>query len=201
MYNLRPSVLRAPTNAALAAAALALIAAPATAQDSHTHPTPPPVAHAVPLKGTIKIDGKPDEAAWQEAPVINQFIQFNPDQGKPATQRTEVRFLYDADALYVAAWLYDSEGKAGITGRLVRRDQAGDGEDLFQLLFDTFHDHQGRTKFEINPVGVRNDATGSGTQNPDPSWDPITKRPAPSTTRDGMWRCEFRFRSSAIRES
>src|SRR5213075_3027350 len=77
---------------ALAAAGVALLAATATAQN---HPTPPPVAKAVPLKGTIKIDGKPDETAWQEAPVVDHFIQFDPNNGQPATQRTEVRFLYD----------------------------------------------------------------------------------------------------------
>ena len=148
------------TKLALAMTALALVAATATAQNGQNHPTPPPLAKAVPLKGTIKIDGKPDEIAWQEAPVIDHFIQFDPDNGKPATQRTEVRILYDNDALYVGAWMYDSLGRAGITGRLVRRDQAGDGEDLFQIIFDTFHDHQGRTRFEMNPAGVRNDATG-----------------------------------------
>ena len=179
---------------ALAAAGVALVAATATAQN---HPTPPPVAKAVPLKGTIKIDGKPDETAWQEAPVVDHFVQFDPDNGKPATQRTEVRFLYDNDALYVGAWLYDSLGRAGVKGRLVRRDQAGDGEDLFQIIFDTFHDHQGRTRFEMNPAGVRNDATGSGTQNPDPSWDPIYE--AASSVDDKGWYVEMRIPFSQLR--
>jgi hypothetical protein len=185
------------TKLALAVTALALVAATATAQGNPTHPTPPPSAKAVPLKGTIKIDGKPDEAAWQDAPVIDHFIQFDPKNGEPATQRTEVRILYDKEALYVGAWLYDSLGRAGITGRLVRRDQAGDGEDLFQVIFDTFHDHQGRTRFEMNPAGVRNDALGSGTQNPDPSWDPIYE--AASSVDDKGWYVEMRIPFSQLR--
>ncbi|MDQ6719160.1 MAG: carbohydrate binding family 9 domain-containing protein, partial [Gemmatimonadota bacterium] len=185
------------TRVALCAAAVALVAATATAQSHQNHPTPPPVARAVPLKGTIKIDGKPDEVAWQAAPVIDRFIQFDPDNGKPATQRTEVRILYDNDALYIGAWLYDSLGRAGITGRLVRRDQAGDGEDLFQVIFDTFHDHQGRTRFEVNPAGVRNDATGSGTQNPDPSWDPIYD--VATSVDDKGWYVEMRIPFSQLR--
>jgi hypothetical protein len=197
MLTIRPFPLRALQQLALVTAVIALVAANATAQDTHNHPVPPPVAHAVALKGTIRIDGKPDESAWQDAPVINQFTQSNSDDGKPPTQRTEVRILYDNDALYIGAWLYDSLGRAGITGRLVRRDQAGDGEDLFQVIFDTFHDHQGRTRFEINPVGVRNDATGSGTQNPDPSWDPIYE--AASSIDDKGWYVEMRIPFSQLR--
>jgi len=197
MHTFRPRSHRLFKHAALAAALIPLIAVPATAQDKHNHPTPPPVAHAVALKGAIKIDGRPDEAAWQDAPVINQFTQSNPDDGKAPTQRTEVRILYDNDALYIAAWLYDSLGRGGITGRLVRRDHAGDGEDLFQVILDTFHDHQGRTRFEMNPAGVRNDATGSGTQNPDPSWDPIYE--AASSIDDKGWYVEMRIPFSQLR--
>ena len=185
------------TLSALAAAAIPLAVATATAQGNQNHPTPPPVAKATLLKGTIRIDGKPDESAWLEAPVIDRFIQFDPDNGKPATQRTEVRILYDNDALYIGAWLYDSLGKAGITGRLARRDHAGDGDDLFQVIFDTFHDHQGRTRFEINPAGVRNDATGSGTQNPDPSWDPVYE--AAASVDDRGWYAELRIPFSQLR--
>lgn len=178
-------------------AAIVLLAATATAQDRQNHPTPPPVAKAVPLKGTIKIDGKPDEAAWQDAPVIDHFTQFDPNNGQPATQKSEVRILYDADALYIGAWLYESEGRGAIKGRLVRRDQAGEGEDLFELTLDTFHDHQGRTQFQMNPAGVRNDATGSGTQNPDPSWDPVYE--AASSIDDKGWYVEMRIPFSQLR--
>lgn len=181
-------------HSAVAAAGIALVAATSAAQN---HPTPPPVAKATLLTGTIRIDGKPDEIAWQAAPVIDRFVQYDPDNGKPATQRTEVRILYDKDALYIAAWMYDSLGRAGITGRLVRRDEAGDGEDLFQVILDTFHDHQGRTRFEINPAGVRNDATGSGTQNPDPSWDPIYE--AAASVDDKGWYVEMRIPFSQLR--
>ncbi|MBA3646453.1 MAG: carbohydrate binding family 9 domain-containing protein [Gemmatimonadaceae bacterium] len=180
-----------------ALAAVVLVAATATAQGHENHPTPPPVAKAVPLKATIKIDGKPDEVAWQAAPVIDHFVQFDPSNGQPATQKTEVRILYDADALYIGAWLYETEGSSAIKGRLVRRDQAGDGEDLFQVTFDTFHDHQGRTVFEMNRAGVRNDATGSGTQNPDRSWDPIYE--SASSIDDKGWYVEMRIPFSQLR--
>src|SRR6266542_582153 len=197
-HTLRMSFICPERNlAGLAAALLLTVTGALPAQNRQNHPTPPPVAKPVALKGVIHIDGRPDEAAWQAAPPVTQFTQFDPKEGQPATQRTEVRFMYDTDALYIGAWLYDSLGREGVTGRLVRRDQAGDGEDLFQVIFDTFHDHQGRTRFEMNPAGVRNDATGSGTQDPDPSWDPIYE--ATSSVDDKGWYVEMRIPFSQLR--
>ena len=161
------------------------------------HPLPPPVAQAVKRNGPIQIDGKLTEAAWDGAPPVTKFTQSDPHESLPATQRTEVHFLYDDDALYVGARMYDSLGAKGVATRLARRDQAGDGTDLFQLIFDTFHDHQGRARFEINPSGVRNDALGSGQQNPDGSWDPIYE--ATATVDSLGWSAEFRIPFSQLR--
>jgi hypothetical protein len=161
------------------------------------HPSTPPVAQAVKRNGAIHVDGKLDEAAWTAATPITQFLQSDPKEGQPATQRTEVRFLYDDEALYVGARMFDSLGAVGVTTRLVRRDQAEDGTDLFEVIFDTFHDHQGRTRFQLNPSGVRNDALGSGQQNPDPSWDPIWESGA---TIDSLgWNAEMRIPFSQLR--
>ncbi|MBI4545086.1 MAG: hypothetical protein HY703_07825, partial [Gemmatimonadetes bacterium] len=59
------------------------------------------------------IDGRLDDAVWAAAPPIGGFLQREPYEGRPASQPTEVRVLYDADALYIGAWLYDS-APAGI---------------------------------------------------------------------------------------
>ena len=175
-----------------------LLAVPIGAQPSRlNHPQPPPLAQAVKRDGPIQIDGRVNEAVWNAATPVTQFTQSDPEESKPATQRTEVRFLYDDDALYVGARMYDSLGAQGIATRLVRRDQAGEGTDLFQLIFDTFHDHQGRARFEINPSGVRNDALGSGQQDPDLSWDPIYE--AAATIDSVGWYAEFRIPFSQLR--
>lgn len=166
-------------------------------QPGLNHPVAPPVAKAAQRNGAIHVDGRLDEAAWSAATPVTQFIQSDPQEGKPATQRTEVRFLYDNEALYVGARMYDSLGAAGVTTRLVRRDQAEAGTDLFELIFDTFHDHQGRTRFHVNPSGVRNDALGSGQQNPDPSWDPIYESGAAIDSLG--WNAEMRIPFSQLR--
>ena len=57
-------------------------------------------AEAVRTDSPIRCDGLLDESVWQSAPVLDSFTQRFPDEGVPATQRTELRFLYDDEALY-----------------------------------------------------------------------------------------------------
>src|SRR5213596_4259392 len=141
--------------AVLAAAA----AGPLVAQN--THPTPPPVVRAVPLQGEIKLDGRLDEPVWQTAPPATDFRQAQPHEGQPATQRTEVRFVFDAAAIYVGARMFDDLGAAGVRTRLVRRDGTPNS-DYVEVIFDPYHDHIGRLFFTVNPSGVRGDVNGLG---------------------------------------
>src|SRR5688500_10087836 len=95
---------------ALAALALLMLAAPSTGA-SQAAPTvrhaDAPVANAAPLQGSIDLDGRLTEGAWAGATPVTSFTQLDPEEGEPASERTEVYILYDADALYVGARLYD----------------------------------------------------------------------------------------------
>jgi hypothetical protein len=124
-----------------------------------------------------------------------ELIANDPVEGEPATQQTEVRFLYDADALYIGARMHDSEGPAGVTTRLARRDQ-DPGGDFLELIFDTFHDHNGRTVFRINPSGVKYDA-GQASASADPSWDPVWQ--AATRIDSAGWTAEIRIPWSQLR--
>src|SRR5688500_16673047 len=83
---------------------------------------PVPSARAARRSSTITLDGKLDDAAWQSATPVTEFTQVDPNEGQPATQRTEMRFLFDEGALYIGARMYDTEGRAGVRTSLVRRD-------------------------------------------------------------------------------
>ncbi|HET6232003.1 MAG TPA: DUF5916 domain-containing protein [Longimicrobiaceae bacterium] len=187
---------RFQTAPALLALAAALAAPPLRAQ------TPAPAASRVPAAlqavraaAPIDLDGKLDEGVWSTAPAAHDFTQQDPEEGKPATQHTEVRFAYDADALYVGARMYDTEGARGVRTQLSRRDQQSDG-DYLELVFDTFHDHSGRTIFQVNPSGVKFDA-GQATPNADPSWDPVWRA---ATRVDSLgWTAEMRIPFSQLR--
>jgi hypothetical protein len=183
------------SGAALLVAA-ALGAAPAVAQSGAEHPRDLAV-RAVERTSPIALDGRLDESVWATAPAAGGFTQQDPQEGRPATQRTEVRFAYDADALYVGARMYDSLGAAGVRTRLVRHDQDPES-DYLQLVFDTFHDHSGRTLFLVNPSGVKNDA-GQATPTADPSWDPVWE--AATAVDSAGWTAELRIPFSQLRFS
>src|SRR3954465_7320747 len=73
-----------------------------------------PTAPAVKVTGTVVLAGRLDDGAWPPAPAATLFTQQRPNDGEHATERTEVRFLYDGDAIYVGARMYDSRGRAGV---------------------------------------------------------------------------------------
>lgn len=189
LSSLRVSV----TFAALAASAPQLLGqAASTAQNNRgVHPTPAPVASAVLRSGPVLIDGKLTEAAWNAAQPVSGFRQSQPDEGKPETQRTEVRFLYDDAAIYVGARMYDSLGARGVRTRLLRRDQLNASEsDLIQVIFDTYHDHLSINIFWVNPSASKRDGTG------DPAWDPVWETAA---NIDSLgWTAEMRIPFSQL---
>ena len=93
---------------------------------AYGHRTAVPSAVAVRRSSAVVLDAKLDEDAWKAATPITDFRQVDPDEGQPASQRTEVRFLFDNDALYIGAKMYDLEGGNGVITRLVRRDGSFD---------------------------------------------------------------------------
>ena len=109
-------------------------------------------AAAVPV-----IDGILDEAVWQEGELVSDFIQTEPTEGLPATERTEVRILYDDRAIYIGVICFDSEPSRIITTDS-RRDSGLGDMDSFQLILDTYHDQQNGFVFGTNAVGTQYDA-------------------------------------------
>ena len=185
---------RAAAPRALAGLAV-ILSAPAVAR-AQSHPTPPPVAVAAPRTDPITLDGRLDEPDWQAAVPAADFRQAQPNEGQPATQRTEVRFLYDDDALYIGARMYDTEGAHGIRTRLARRDNLPNA-DYLEIIFDTFHDHLGRVDFQVNPSGVKGDLYGPNGSNLDYSWDAVWDV---KTQVDSLgWTAEFRIPLGQLR--
>ena len=181
--------------------AFAACTAPAvlTAQNGSSAARPVVVRSATAAARTVPIalDGRLDEAAWQSVAPLDGFTQLLPDEGQPATQRTEIRILFDDDALFIGARMFDTEGAAGVRSRLVRRDADLDGFDYIQVIFDTFHDHLGRLSFIVNPSGVKADQYGPGGANLDGSWDAVWDV---ATRVDSLgWAAEFRIPFAQLR--
>ncbi len=162
---------------------------------SHTGTNrPTPVVTAASLTGSIKLDGKLDEPAWASASPVTSFTQYDPTEGAPATEKTEVRVLVGADALYIGAKLYESN-PANIRPRLSRRDEPVDG-DVFAVTLDSRHDHLTGYYFRVTAGGAMRDAVAGGPNGLDLSWDAVWD--AAVFTDSSGWSTEIRIPFSQL---
>ena len=104
-----------------------------------------------------QVDGTLDDAAWKRATVFTDFVQREPVEGNPISERTEVRIVTDGEALYVAAWLYDREAQLIVPSEKIR-DVTLTNSDYFAFILDTYHDKQNGFLFGTTPSGVEHDA-------------------------------------------
>ncbi|HSB61728.1 MAG TPA: DUF5916 domain-containing protein, partial [Vicinamibacteria bacterium] len=176
---------------ALAAAGACLVGR-APAQDA---PHGEPRVRAERTQAAVSIDGRLDEDAWRAAPPAGGFLQRDPDQGEPATEPTELRIVYDEDALYVGARLHDRE-PARIGRQLSRRDAAAEA-DRFSLFLDPHHDHLTGVEFQVSAAGVQRDAVLYDDSFEDDSWDAVWESAV--TVDAGGWTAEMRIPFSQLR--
>jgi hypothetical protein len=125
----------------------------------------PSVPHleAARRQGQVTVDGSLDEEAWERTPVATGFVQGEPEEGAEPAQPTEVRILFDGEAIYVGARMH--EPSAGtVADQLVRRDEDGQ-YDYLEVGFDPNLDQQTAYVFRVGASGVERDAfivEGSG---------------------------------------
>jgi hypothetical protein len=112
---------------------------------------------ALRVTAEIKIDGRLDEPAWSQADAATDFRMEEPTEGAPASERTEVRVLFDDKNLYVGVHAFDSE-PARINSRELVRDASFSNDDKVEILLDTYHDRRNAFRFAVNPLGVQQDA-------------------------------------------
>jgi len=160
----------------------------------HRNGRVPPTVVAV--TGAPRVDGVLDDPAWAAAPPVSGFRRDVPSDGKPAAEDTEVRVLYDKDAIYIGARLYARRGT--VSTRLSRRDSFSVFNDVFFVLIDSYHDHATTFVFGVTPAGERRDAAQGGDGSSlDASWDPVWSA---KTRIDSLgWVAEMRIPFSQLR--
>ncbi|MCP4660209.1 MAG: carbohydrate binding family 9 domain-containing protein [bacterium] len=141
------------------------------------------------LSTAPKIDGRLDEAVWQEAAPLGDLVQVEPDPGAPPTEKTEILIGYDEQKLYIGARCWYSEPQK-ITSVLKNRDADLLSEDAVKIVLDTFGDRKTAFFFAVNPVGAQIDglirSDGDDVNN---SWDGIWYS---ATSRDDQgWTAEL----------
>src|SRR5687767_14305136 len=139
------------------------------------------------------IDGNLDEEAWANAPEITGFTQRDPDEGKPATETTVVKVVYDDAAIYFGARMDDSKP---VTTLLGRRDTQLDS-DWFRVYLDAQFDRRSGASFWVNPSNVQFDMVIFNDGWDDPAWDAVWESQT-KTTANG-WTAEMRIPYSQLR--
>ena len=136
---------------------ITIFIAPLPGQDSVAPYGNPPVASAVQVETSPEIDGNViDDPAWGPALPLTDFWQSIPHEGQPATEKTEVRIIYTRDTLFFGVICYDSSPKQIIASDS-RRDSPLENSDAFQIILDTYLDHQNGFVFGTNPAGIEYD--------------------------------------------
>jgi Domain of unknown function (DUF5916) len=137
----------------------------------------------------ITLDGRLEEDVWKRAIPAGTFTQQDPKNGAPPTERTEVRFAYNADNLYMGVFCYDSE-PTKLMGNQILRDGFLSADDRFMMVFDTYLNARTGYFFEMNPSGAMGDSLIGGAGN-GRAWDGIWT--ANIKHFDGGWIIEVEF--------
>jgi hypothetical protein len=153
----------------LAAVAATALAAPCSSQPL---PEEPKVVRIQRAAVAPVIDGDLAEEIWQRAPVIDDFHQVTPIEFAAPSERTEVYVLYDRDALYVGARLFDTAPHL-VNARILRQGQPIGSDDRFFVHIDPFNNRRSGYLFGVNPNGVRFDGIFEGVTQRQFDWDGI----------------------------
>ena len=154
----------------------------------------PRVAFGERLSSPIDLNGNLDDEAWQRIPAQSDFQQFSPDPGGRPSQRTEVRFGYDDNALYIGARMWDTAPDS-ILHQLSERDRT-DNTDEFGIWFSPFNDGLNAVRFRTTPDGIQIDEQISP-NGEDSSWDAVWD--VVCSIDSAGWVAEFRIPWMAFR--
>ena len=165
---------------------------------SHTDYSQKKTLQAKPITENITIDGKVNEKVWETAPIASDFIMFEPDNGKPISydKKTEVKVLYDNNAIYISALLYDNE-PLKIQKEITNRDVFG-VSDHFSVYINGFNDGQQDFRFFVSAAGVQMDCLAIE-DSEDFTWDAIWDSEV--TLTEFGWVVEMKIPYAALRFS
>ncbi|HMJ83581.1 MAG TPA: DUF5916 domain-containing protein [Vicinamibacterales bacterium] len=157
-----------------------------------------------------KIDGVLDDEVWKKAPLVEEFTQQEPREGAAASERTEVRVLYDGKTLHIGVHAFDLQPSSIVATEMRRDSDRLLDEDNFQIILDTFNDSRNGYMFVTTPLGAKleqqiseegegNNRTGLGlvNSNINKNWDGIWDVAARIT--DDGWTAEIAIPLTTLR--
>ena len=152
---------------------------------------------AVRTSTPIRIDGRLDEAIYAATEAIEGFVQQEPDEGKPATERTEAWVLFDDDNVYVSARCWETQPTRRVANEMRRDTSQLRQNDTFAVLFDTFHDRRNGYLFYANPIGGLADSQITDEGPPNVDWNTVWN--VKTGAFEGGWTIEMAIPFKSLR--
>jgi hypothetical protein len=153
---------------------------------------------AVRLSEALRLDGVLDEALYSSEAPITDFLQTEPDEGRPATERTEVWVSFDRDNVYVSFRCFESDASRLVANEMRRDSNAiWQGNDLVGFIFDTFHDRRNAVLFTANAIGGRQDGQVTNERQWNGDWNPVWE--VRTGWFDGGWTVEAAIPFKSLR--
>jgi len=147
------------------------------------------------IDSEIVVDGIPNESVWNDVPIATDFTTLTPVPGEKPKQKTEVKVLYDDEAIYISAYM-EEVARDSILTELTQRDDVGN-TDAFFIILDTYGNGTDGILLLVAATGVQYDALKDNNGNEDSDWDAVWFSEVNLT--DKGWTCEMKIPYSAIR--
>jgi hypothetical protein len=183
---------------------LLLAAVPAAGQDgppaagATTRARPALTIRAVRLSEPLRLDGLLDEPLYATEAPVTDFLQTEPDEGRPATERTDVWVSFDRDHVYVSFRCFESDASRLVANEMRRDSNAiWQGNDLVGFIFDTFHDRRNAVLFTANAIGGRQDGQVTNERQWNGDWNPVWD--VKTGWFDGGWTVEAAIPFKSLR--
>ena len=128
---------------------------------------------AIRLHQPLTLDGRLDEQVYYTVDSVTDFVQQVPDEGAPATEKTEVWVLFDRDTFYVAARCWSADPERIVANEMKRDSENMFGNETFSIMLDTFYDRRNAFAFLTNALGGFIDLTIANERTPNMDWNTV----------------------------
>jgi hypothetical protein len=173
------------------------VAADAAAQRAVSIRNGPDAPTVRAVRGTIRVDGRLDEAIYTATEAIGSFVQQEPNEAAPATEKTEAWIFFDDDTIYVTARCWESRPERRVANEMRRDANQLRQNDTFAVLFDTFHDRRNGYLFTANAIGGMGDSQITDEGPPNVDWNTVWR--FQTSEFDGGWTVEMAIPFKSLR--
>ncbi|MEO7156696.1 MAG: DUF5916 domain-containing protein, partial [Vicinamibacterales bacterium] len=158
---------------------------------------PAPSVRAHRIDQPLRVDGKLDEEFYRTTPAITDFVQQEPDEFKPATEKTEAWIFFDDDNLYISARNFETRPERRVANEMRRDTSQLRQNDTFGVLLDTFHDKRNGYIFYANAIGGLADSQVTDEGPPNADWNTVWD--VRTANFDGGWTIEMAIPFKSLR--